>query len=466
MADVLIIDDDEKICKMLSRILKSSGHNFETAFTLHDGEEKAFSRSFDMVFLDVFLPDGNGLEALPRLRKTPSSPEVIIMTGEGNADGAELAIKGDAWDYIQKPFSQKEVKLHLIRALQFHERKKSPKPPLVLRRESIIGNSPQIGHCLDLLAQASTSNASVLIYGETGTGKELFARAIHHNSPRCNNGFVVVDCAALPETLVESTLFGHKKGAFTGAETSQDGLIKQADGGTLFLDEIGELPLVVQKTFLRVLQEHLFRRVGGKKELKSDFRLVAATNRDLHKMVQNGQFRNDILFRLEAFSIELPPLRHRVEDIKELTIHYLKLICAKHTSGSKDFSPDFLQALVAYDWPGNVRELANTLERVIAATPNESILFAKHLPPSIRIKLARASVSAELSEASKKSKKPDQVSTFKKYKEDGVAMLERRYLEALISQTNGNIQEACRISELSQSRLYGLLKKHKVSKPA
>ncbi len=466
MADILIIDDDEKICKMLNQILKSSGHNSVTAFTLSDGEDAAFSRSFDMVFLDVFLPDGNGLEALPRLRKTPSSPEVIIMTGEGSPDGAELAIKGDAWDYIQKPFSKKEVTLHLLRALQYREKKKATKLPLVLKRESIIGNSPQIDHCLELLAQASTSNAGVLITGETGTGKELFARAIHHNSSRRDNGFVVVDCAALPGTLVESTLFGHKKGTFTGADETQDGLIKQADGGTLFLDEIGELPLAVQKTFLRVLQEHRFRRVGGKKELKSDFRLVAATNQDLHEMVQKGQFRNDILFRLETFTINLPPLRLRIWDIKELTVHYLKTICAKYGSGLKNYSPDFLQALNAYNWPGNVRELANTLERVIAATPNEPTLFAKHLPPSIRIKLARASVSNEVPATSKKSNKPKQVSTFRKYKEEGIAMLERRYLEALISQTNGDIKEACIISELSQSRLYGLLKKHKISRPS
>ena len=275
MANVLIIDDDRAMCDMLSGRMRDMGHNATYALTLKAGLKQAFSESFDVVFLDVGMPDGNGLEALPKIRETPSSPEVIIITGAGSPDGAELAIKNGAWDYIEKPLSISAMSLPLIRALQYREDTRTLGSPVALDREGIVGNSPPMKACFDLMAQASASDANVLITGETGTGKELFAAAIHKNSPRAEKSFVVVDCATLPETLVESMLFGHEKGAFTGADKAKDGLIKQADGGTLFLDEVGELPLSVQKAFLRVLQERRFRPLGGKREIESDFRLVS-----------------------------------------------------------------------------------------------------------------------------------------------------------------------------------------------
>ena len=319
MANVLIIDDDKMICDVLSKIVMRMAHNATSAFTLKDGLKATYTHEPDVIFLDIAMPDGNGLEMLPRIRKTPSNPEVIIITGSGDPDGAELAIRSGAWDYIDKASSTKEIMLPLDRALQYREKKLSGKQPVVLKREGIIAKSPKTKACLDLLAQAAGSDASVIITGETGTGKELFARAIHNNSPRALREFVIVDCTVLPETLVESVLFGHKKGAFTGADQDREGLIKQANGGTLFLDEIGELPMAIQKTFLRVLHEHRFRPVGGKEEIESDFRLVAATNRDLDKMTESGEFRKDLLFRLRSLTIELPPLRECTEDIIELT---------------------------------------------------------------------------------------------------------------------------------------------------
>ncbi len=266
MADALIIDDDVTVCSMLSRMLENIGHGATHAHTLEEGLREVLSRSYDIVFLDVGLPDGNGLDALPKILETGSSPEVVIITGAGDPDGAELAIRSGAWDYLQKPLSPEKVILPLKRVLQYRDGlKKAQKPPVSLKREGIIGNSPTIKACLDLVAQAAGSESNVLISGETGTGKELFARAIHDNSPRAGGIFVTVDCAAIPDTLVESTLLGHVKGAFTGADRTQEGLIKQADGGTLFLDEVGELPLPLQKAFLRVLQERRFRPLGGGK---------------------------------------------------------------------------------------------------------------------------------------------------------------------------------------------------------
>ncbi|MGD0972339.1 MAG: sigma-54 dependent transcriptional regulator [Desulfobaccales bacterium] len=397
MARVLIIDDDQMFGEMLSEMVQTLGQESLCAPTLAEGLRLATAGGFDVVFLDVRMPDGSGLEMLPQVRQTSSAPEVIIITGAGDPDGAELAILNGAWDYIEKPSSIKQMSLPLVRALQYRQEKRLKKPPVALNLEGIVGQSPQMRACYDLVAQAADSDANVLIYGETGTGKELFAQAIHRNSHRSGKGFVVVDCAALPSSLVESALFGHEKGAFTSADRSQVGLIKQADGGTLFLDEVGELPIEIQKAFLRVLQERRFRPVGSRFETESDFRLVAATNRDLDELAAKGLFRRDLLFRLRAITLDLPPLRHRYGDLKDLTLFHTARICEKWGIGPKGFAPEFLEALLAHDWPGNVRELFNTLDRALAESRYEPTLFPKHLTSQIRIKVARAAVAKESS---------------------------------------------------------------------
>lgn len=346
MGKILIIDDDQSNTEMLFDMISDMGHDVTCAFTAEEGLGKALSHAFDIVFLDVQLPDGNGLMLLPSIQATPSTPEVIIITGFGSPDGAELAIKNGAWDFIEKPLVRNMIELPLVRALQYREAKRVRREPLVLRREGIIGSSPVMDVCMELVAQAAATNAPVLITGETGTGKELFARAIHNNS-LCSDGlFVTVDCASLPPTIIESVLFGHEKGAFTGADRSREGLIKQADGGTLFLDEVGELTPAAQKAFLRVLQEHCFRSVGGNREIKSDFRLIAATNRDLIRMVQEGKFREDLLFRLRAFTIELPPLKNRSVDIRDLSFHYVHKLCTRYNKEIKGFSQNFWMPFV------------------------------------------------------------------------------------------------------------------------
>jgi two-component system, NtrC family, response regulator len=456
MANVLIIDDDELICEMFSLMVEDLGHKASHELTLRGGFEKASAGDFDVVFLDIRMPDGNGLDLLPRIHELPSQPEVIIITGLGDPDGAEMAIKNGAWDYIEKSSSTKEMKLPFTRALQYREEKKAKKPLAALRLNGILGSSRSMHRCLDHLAQAAFSSVNVLIAGETGTGKEVFARAIHENSARAYSSFVVVDCTALPETLVESILFGHEKGSFTGADKAQDGLVKHAHEGTLFLDEVGELPLSIQKAFLRVLQEHRFRPVGAKHEQSSNFRLVAATNKNLDDMVSAGTFRSDLLFRLRTLTIELPSLSTRKEDIKDLAMYHMARICERYQIGTKGFSPEFFDALVAYDWPGNVRELVNAIERAITAAYNSPTLFSKHLPVEIRVKIARSAVTKDAPPLSLNESSLLPLHQFRQ-------VTERQYLQELMALAKGSIQEACRVSGVSRSRLYALLKEHGIS---
>ncbi len=465
MSRILIIDDDRLICDAISNAVKRMGHTVASASTIRDGLQAARSEAFDLVFLDVKMPDGNGLDILPGIRDTASSPEVIIITGFGNPDGAELAIKNGAWDYIEKPCSLQAMTLPLMRALQYREEKQTRGKLVHLKREGIVGSSRAMQTCLDLVAQAGGSDANVLITGETGTGKEIIAQAIHKNSRRAGKDFVVVDCAALPETLVESILFGHEKGAYTGADRSREGLITQANGGTLFLDEVAELPLSVQGSFLRALQERRFRPIGRKEEVTSDFRLIAASNRDLPELVKNRAFREDLLFRLQAFTIELPPLRDRREDIRELIRHYVPKLCENYGIPEKRISVELIDVMMRYQWPGNVRELIHALERSISGATQDPVLFPKHLPTNIRVGVARASVgeTSNGDSAPGPAGGPKPLPQLQQYREDAILQAEQQYLKELLSLTEGNIPKACSVSGLSRSRLYALLKKYNLS---
>jgi two-component system NtrC family response regulator len=466
MGNVLIIDDDELFCEMLSEMVTDMGHGVKFTHSLNEGVVEAINGSYDVVFLDVRMPDGSGLRALPKIRELSDPPEVIIITGAGDPDGAELAIVNGAWDYIEKQSSIKRMTLPLVRALQYREEKKTRKPAVALKLDGIVGDSFKMQACFDVVAHAADSDANVLIFGETGTGKELFARAIHANSSRSSKNFVVVDCAALPESLVESALFGYEKGAFTGADKPQVGLIKQADGGTLFLDEVGELPLIMQKAFLRVLQERRFRPLGARQEVESNFRLLAATNRDLDQAVAEGTFRKDLLFRLRSLSLNLPPLREHLEDIKDLVLYHTDKLCESYGIPQKGFAPEFFECLLAFDWPGNVRELINTLDRALAEARHEPTLYPNHLPSYIRIQAARNTVTRETPELSPATAASAGVNLpkLRDYREAAVAQAEREYLKELMVLANNDLQEACRISDLSQPRLYALLKKHRISR--
>ncbi len=392
MERMLIIDDDIEACETIESLITRLKHDCDMAHTISAGKQQLELNNYDVVFLDVGLPDGNGLDLLPEIMQIQDAPEVIILTGKGDADGAELAIKGGVWDYLLKPSSVREITLTLNRALKYRAEKGAKTEQEDLDYSAVIGISQGIEASLRLTKKAANSDANVLITGETGTGKELFARTIHENSGRAGGKFVVVDCASLPVTLVESTLFGHMKGSFTGAQKDTPGLVKTADGGTLFLDEIGEMPLSLQKVFLRVLQEHRFRPVGGAQEVSSNFRLIAATNQNLDAMVDEGKFRSDLLFRIKTMRIRLPALRQRIEDIEPLLYSRMHQLSEKYGLEVKTLGQDLIDTLKSYSWPGNVRELFNILERAMVDAGDEKTLYSVHLPRELRIQVAKLQI--------------------------------------------------------------------------
>jgi len=459
MAQILIVDDDTQVNKALSRIIASQSHNVKSAFSIAGTLNFIKTIDFDVVLLDVRLPDGSGLDILSKIRHSKSMPEVIIMTAYNDENGAELAIKNGAWDYLKKPTSLSNMNLSLTRALQYRS-EKHKLSSFQLERRNIIGSSPMINMALGELCHIAPENVNVLISGETGTGKELFARAIHENSKRSHKNFVVVDCAALPETLVESILFGYEKGAFTGADKARDGLILQANEGTLFLDEIGELSKGLQKSFLRVIQERSVKPLGAKKESVCDFRLIAASNRNLKQMVKNSTFRKDLYFRINAFTLNLPPLRERRSDIKDIFQHRMSQYCESHAIEIKGFSPEFLEILTKYNWPGNVRELINTCDRVFSMAHNEPTLFPYHMPPNMRVENIE-SKSSKVKKITLQEKMStllndeDDYPTLKEFRD----IMEQHYFAKLLADANGNKSQACKKSGLSRSQFYTLLKK-------
>jgi two-component system NtrC family response regulator len=463
MARVLVIDDDQLISEMISDIAADLGHSCETAGTLALGLAKARDGGFDVVFLDVYLPDGSGLDALAEITSLSGAPEVVVITGAGDDSVAERAIRGGAWDFVQKPLSLKSVTAPLKRALSYRRERGAGLPPEAVKRTGIAGDGPAIRSLLAQVALAAESGAAALISGETGTGKELVARAIHANSARAAGPFVVVDCASLPETLVESILFGHVRGAFTGADKDREGLVALADGGTLFLDEVGELPFALQKSFLRVLEEHTFRPVGAKAERESDFRLVAATNRDLEAMVRNGQFREDLLFRLRSLHIAMPPLRGRAEDIAGIVRLHLARMARRDRMPEKDFSPEVLTALAAYPWPGNVRELVQALEMAVAAARRDPTLYIKHLPDPVRVHYARSLVrrgdngqpTPAVPAAGAWTPPPWSV-----FRQEALDTAERDYFRQVLDAAGGDVRRACALAGVSRARLYQMLQKH------
>lgn len=470
MGNVLIIDDDNEICETMHSLLLRQHHSCRSAHTISEGKLALVQESFDIIFLDVSLPDGNGLNLLQDISGLPDAPEVIILTGQGDPDGAELAIKGGVWDYLLKPSSVREINLTLSRAIRYRQEKLGNRKAEV-STEKIIGESPEMKDALKQVSIAAHSDVNVLITGETGTGKEIFSKVIHENSKRKNGEFVVVDCASLTESLVESILFGHRKGAFTGAHDTRAGLIKLADNGTLFLDEIGEMPMNMQKSFLRVLQERTFRAVGDSKEQSSNFRLIAATNKDLDQMARQGTFREDLLYRIKAMIIHLPPLRLRAGDIRLLTDYQSNLICSRQGIPLKTISSGVYDLLDQYNWPGNVRELFNTVERAVASAGTEKQLFAAHLPSSLRIEVTRDQLSQQSKEETVLDKSESGVRKngqfhpeskmvpLKEYKN----ILEKEYLVTLIERYSNSIPDLLQISGLSRSHFYSLLKKHDLS---
>src|SRR5437764_13653012 len=378
MGRILIADDHDSLRRGLAQAIAETGHDVEEAPNGNAAIEKLHEGFFDVVVSDLKMGGSTGLEVLKTAKQLHPSCAVILMTAFGSVSTAVEAIKAGAFDYVQKPFEIEEMEVKIEKALEMRRMQHQID---YLRHaqgdiydfERIIGSSGALEKVLGVVRKVAKSNTTVLVRGETGTGKELIAGAIHHNSLRAARNFVKVNCAALPETLLESELFGHEKGAFTGADKQRIGRFEQADGGTLFLDEIGDMSASTQAKILRVLQDHEFERLGGTRTLRVDVRLIAATNRDLPTMVAAGQFREDLYYRLNVVSIEMPPLRERKDDIVPLANTFIRKFSAELKKKIDGIEPDAQKLLMRYNWPGNIRELENTIERSMLLSEGRAI---------------------------------------------------------------------------------------------
>ena len=442
MAKVLICEDDRVARELLEEIMRAEGLAVDAVGTGDAAIERAIPDEYDLVISDVQLGDGaSGMDVLDAFRKKASDTPVVLITAFGDVTGAMAAIQRGAHDYVSKPFDVEELRTTVRRALERSrladaERAKGGNTIARTRLDEIVGRSPAMLEVYKLVARVAVTQSTVLVIGESGTGKELVARAIHSNSPRRNGPFVAVNCTALTESLLESELFGHQKGAFTGATEKKRGLFEEATGGTLFLDEIGDVGGKMQAQLLRVLQEGEIRRVGGGESVKVDARVVAATNRDLEDEVRAGRFREDLYFRLNVVTVRLPPLRERRSDVRILAQHFLAKYAAREKRELLGVAPEAIDALERYAWPGNVRELENAIERSLALS-KEGVLLPSDLPPEI------AHGSSPLAPP------PNLIDD-----RPQLAELERRYMELILRETGGNKKRAAEILGIDRRTLY------------
>jgi two-component system, NtrC family, response regulator len=440
---ILIIDDEEKLRSLLARIVKSEGFETLEAKDLKTGFKKLEQTDIDVVLCDVKLPDGNGVDFLQNIKRSFPLTEVILLTAFGNiADGVQ-AMKNGAFDYIVKgddndkiiPLLYKAVeKVHLQKKVKQLEKRIGDKYSF----DTIIGKSKGIEQVIDLAKKVAKTDSTVLLTGETGTGKEVFAQAIHENSNRTGKSFVALNCSTFSKEILESELFGHKQGAFTGAIKDKKGFIEEANGGTLFLDEIGEMPIELQAKLLRVLETSEYIPVGDTTSKKSNFRLIAATNRDLKTESDEHRFRSDLYFRLNIFEIKLPPLRERIKDIAPLTYYFVKQFSEKTNKKTLEVSDDFLQKLENYSWPGNIRELKNIIERSVILS-NDIILTSDVLPYEMQHQPEKASKT---------------MSAF------SMQSIEKLHIQKVLNYTKGNKAETARLLEIGIATLYRKLEEY------
>jgi two-component system response regulator HydG len=452
---VLVCDDKENFTKLFQRILPDDKYDVTTASDGARALGLLSATSFDVIVTDIRMPGADGLDVLREARARDPDVEVILMTAFATVPAAVDAMRQGAFDYLAKPFEPDEAVLVVERAL---ERRRLRQQARDLRTalagihkiDNLVAKSPAMTPVLALIHRAAASDATVLVTGDSGTGKEVAARAIHNSSARKERRFVAVNCGAIPENLIESELFGHVKGAFTGASTDRRGLFEEADGGTLFLDEIAELPLAMQVKLNRVLQERTVRRVGADAEHKVDVRVIAATNLDLRARITDGHFREDLFYRLNVLPIHLPPLRERREDIPVLAAFLLERHGARHRAAPDGFTAEALSALVRYDWPGNVRELENAIERALAVSDGPRIEL-EALPDEVaqaqRPRLTRSS-ETQLGYREIVDLARDRAS--------------REYLIALMRELNGNVTEAARRAGIERESMHRLLKRYGV----
>jgi len=469
MARILVVDDDKLFSSVLCKMLESLGHSVDCAHTLRQGLD-VLSLHHELVLLDVLLPDGSGLEALDKLLAHTQHPEIIVMTSNAEPAGASFAVGSGVWDYIEKGAYLDHMETSVTHALKRRRERLAAAAAPGSKPSWLVGSSMNFVSCLELAVKASVADANVLITGETGSGKELFARIIHDLSHK-NSPFVTVDCAALPVNLAESILFGHVRGAFTGADREREGLIATANGGILFLDELGELPGVIQKSFLRVLQEQKYRRVGSTTEAKSKFRVLAATNRNLEELVTTGDFRQDLLYRLNAVTINIPPLRDRAGDVGLLANYFLGQHIEREGVEEKTLSSDFVEALSQHSWPGNVRELKNVIDAALINAGKSSMVYPADLPGYIRVENAKRryedAPSSRKSEINQENYNSEdlhvgEMLSWRDHKLATVTHSAKKYFGHLLMKAQGDFRLASRMAGMSLPNFYATLNKYKI----
>jgi len=444
---VLIIDDEGGVRGSLVGILGDEGYLVQAVESGEAGLAALERRRFDLLLLDVWLPQMDGLETLARVRTLDPELPVVMISGHGTIETAVKAVRMGARDFVEKPLSLEKTLLvvkNTLRQRRLESENRSLKEQME-QRFVMVGESPPLRALREEIARAAPSNGRVLIFGENGTGKELVARAIHHQSLRSAGPFVEVNCAAIPEELIESELFGHAKGAFTGALASRKGKFELADGGTLFLDEVGDMTLKTQAKVLRVLQEQKVEPVGGATPLTVDVRVIAATNKNLAEEIRRGTFREDLFFRLNVIPFHVPPLRERREDIPQLARHFVATLSAEHGKRPKELSPEVLDLLTGLPWPGNVRELRNIIERLVIMTPGERIEIS-HLPAP----LGEASPPPAPSGPAGLGDFPSLVEA----RED----FEKRYIWKKYQECKGNMSRTAEALQVERSNLYRKMK--------
>ncbi|MBK8785124.1 MAG: sigma-54-dependent Fis family transcriptional regulator [Chitinophagaceae bacterium] len=446
MKKILIIDDEEKLRSLLTRIIKLEGFTVTEAGSLKAGTKLLEKETFDIILCDVKLPDGNGVDFVKEIKPKYPSVEIILLTAYGNiADGVQ-AIRNGAFDYITKGDDNDKIIPLLNRAIekvQLQNRVQQLEQQVGKQYsfENILGESTAITDAIAMAKKVAPTETHVLLLGETGTGKEVFAQAIHQAGSRKTKNFVALNCSTFSKDILESELFGHKQGAFTGAVKDQKGLIEEANGGTLFLDEIGEMPLELQAKLLRILETNEFIKIGDTKPTRSDFRLIAATNKDLQKESEEQRFRSDLFYRLNVFQIKLPSLRERVKDIETLAKHFVQQYAAKINKAALHMDAGFLQKLQQYKWPGNIRELKNIIERTVILSDGET-LTASLLP--FDMQQAVSSTSGET------------LSAF------SMASMEKLQILKVLNYTKGNKAETARLLEIGVTTLYRKLEEYKI----
>ena len=442
---VLIVDDEEGIRETLSGIFQDEGYNVITAGSGEEALKILKEQSPDLVLLDVWLSGIDGVETLQEIKKTNPELPVVIISGHGNIELAVKATHVGAYDFLEKPLSLERVLLVARRALEkrtLEMENRALKEDLT-RKLRFIGNSLKMQQLREQIDMAAKSNSRVVILGESGSGKELVAHILHENSPRAKKPFIEMNCAAIPQELIESELFGHEKGSFTGAFERKQGKFELADEGTLFLDEIGDMSLATQSKVLRIIETQEFQRVGGSKNIKVDVRIIAATNKDLREEVKKGNFREDLLFRLNVIPIMVPPLRERKEDIPELVDYFLEYFAAEYGQKPKKITPDGLGMLQAYDWPGNIRELKNVIERFVIMNPS-NIITAKNI-------LIGESTRSDYF-------------AFNTLKEARDAF-EKDFIAKKLEENNWNISKTSEILDIERSNLHRKIKVYEIKTP-